>query len=441
MIRNNIIIMIVTFFNMSLVIAASVGPENLWQRTPRILNNDDWERGTINFLSRRKRSSINDDINLQLNAFGKNIYLNLQEKENTLYSSATPVHQLYSNSLMSQTIKIKGPNIQRKIYEDSQNRASFVLDTLPNGRRIIQNGYIGSENLTISADYSLLLEQSSILLNSWNTPSTNTYIFRRVQHNNYPFANPIELNYYNYRVPSKYNNNIQIPSTIYLEILVIIDYELFTRVGPNQILTYVLTFWNQVDTLYRSLDQPKYKLNIAGIVLPMDPVVLEYFSKDSNGRWYSESISYHTLVTENGKWLFKSQELLPLESYDIAVTMTPRQEEPIAVSPNEYRATVGISALNGACLIDHRYGQTHSVAIILDDGNFSGVQTAAHEIGHLLGSRHDKYPCPESDGYIMAPSYSSTENRFKWSRCTLRDFAYFLRTNPQCLYNRPRTLP
>lgn len=60
-----------------------------------------------------------------------------------------------------------------------------------------------------------------------------------------------------------------------------------------------------------------------------------------------------------------------------------RQEEPIAVSPNEYRATVGISALNGACLIDHRYGQTHSVAIILDDGNFSGVQTAAHEIGHL----------------------------------------------------------
>lgn len=84
----------------------------------------------------------------------------------------------------------------------------------------------------------------------------------------------IELNYYNYRVPSKYNNNIQIPSTIYLEILVIIDYELFTRVGPNQILTYVLTFWNQVDTLYRSLDQPKYKLNIAGIVLPM---VSKYF--------------------------------------------------------------------------------------------------------------------------------------------------------------------
>ncbi|KAK8763794.1 hypothetical protein V5799_033597, partial [Amblyomma americanum] len=61
------------------------------------------------------------------------------------------------------------------------------------------------------------------------------------------------------------------------------------------------------------------------------------------------------------------------------------------------------------------------VAIVKDDGRYSGVNTAAHEFGHLLGSPHDGYGdskrCPESGGHLMS-RYRQNSLAATFSECT-----------------------
>lgn len=60
-----------------------------------------------------------------------------------------------------------------------------------------------------------------------------------------------------------------VPDTLYPEILVIIDHSLYKLFQKNiyKMVSYLLAFWNGVDMKYRSLMNPKYRLNIAGIIL------------------------------------------------------------------------------------------------------------------------------------------------------------------------------
>lgn len=75
-------------------------------------------------------------------------------------------------------------------------------------------------------------------------------------------------NFYTY-----YQQMNTIPDTIYPEILIIIDYELLVNIGEDKIIIYLIQFWNQVDLLFRTLSNPQYKLNIAGIVIPMVMII------------------------------------------------------------------------------------------------------------------------------------------------------------------------
>ncbi|XP_070389394.1 A disintegrin and metalloproteinase with thrombospondin motifs like [Dermacentor albipictus] len=61
---------------------------------------------------------------------------------------------------------------------------------------------------------------------------------------------------------------------------------------------------------------------------------------------------------------------------------------------------------------------------------FSGVQTAAHEIAHLLNAPHDGDPeakeCPSEDGYLMSSPRRSGNNSCAFSYCTKKIIADFL---------------
>lgn len=60
----------------------------------------------------------------------------------------------------------------------------------------------------------------------------------------------------------------RIPETIYPEVLICVDYH-FNNVLQDKLITYILEFWNAVDLYYRPLQNPRYKLSIAGVVVAM----------------------------------------------------------------------------------------------------------------------------------------------------------------------------
>ncbi|XP_057326932.1 A disintegrin and metalloproteinase with thrombospondin motifs like [Microplitis mediator] len=224
------------------------------------------------------------------------------------------------------------------------------------------------------------------------------------------------------------------PAIIYPELLVIADYNFFARFrGIEDAILYLITFWNGVDMRYRSLENPKVRLNIAGILFAEDPYILSYI------RVLNENFMGLTkILRAKGKWLYFMQKLIPINSYDIAVTMTPFT---LCENLADCRILGQVAEIAGACHVDDGKKTMGRVAIIHDRGAFDGINTAAHELGHLFGMRHDgtvNQNCEARHGFMMAPSQEFTKYAFEWSQCSLIDMQNFLMSQrASCLNNKP----
>ncbi|XP_072141221.1 venom metalloproteinase antarease-like TpachMP_B [Dermacentor andersoni] len=113
-----------------------------------------------------------------------------------------------------------------------------------------------------------------------------------------------------------------------------------------------------------------------------------------------------------------------------------------------FRRVRGMAYAGAAC-------SSFSGALIYDDGKLEGLQTAAHEVLHLLGSQHDGQPaieyipnspgaedCPDNPQYVMAAN--PTSERVSLSNCTRDQVLAFLQTpEAACLLNTEprRSLP
>ena len=101
----------------------------------------------------------------------------------------------------------------------------------------------------------------------------------------------------------------------------------------------------------------------------------------------------------------------------------------------------------GACMPPHlNWDKHYGVAIVQDLGQFHGVETVAHEIGHLLGARHDgdQNTCCSDEGYMMNNVWTTERHAkrqsFKWSRCSVEYIETFLK-HQTCLFNIPARTP
>ncbi|KAH0564545.1 hypothetical protein KQX54_012709 [Cotesia glomerata] len=162
-----------------------------------------------------------------------------------------------------------------------------------------------------------------------------------------------------------------------------------------------------------------------------------------NLEYAPNKIDGHNVTRPVGEWLYNHQETFPLDSYDIAVTLTANGMWRKA-SGTEILLD-GIAYPSGSCKVFHDHQLVVKTVLVTEKGNFHGIQAGAHEIGHSLGiDDHDDQldkGCPKDAGTIISPS--TKLNGFKWSQCSL-DFLTQTFVNSthlkktECLYNKPK---
>ncbi|XP_058793271.1 A disintegrin and metalloproteinase with thrombospondin motifs like [Phymastichus coffea] len=222
--------------------------------------------------------------------------------------------------------------------------------------------------------------------------------------------------------------------TLYLEILVAVDYNLYKKLGENidDALEYIISFWSSVDLRFRPLRSPRIYINLAGIVIAKDDNAMYYIqeNKDVWGR-----VDGNAVIFEQGKY-FKNKN--QTANHDILVTLTGEDVCIVDTVRDVCKSeTIGASLIGASCL-------SHlSTAIVEDNGAFNGVVATTHEIAHLLGIPHDgtdeAAPCMTCESYIMAPSiFKYAVNNFRWSSCSKEIFNQVpAKRTAECLKNIP----
>ncbi|XP_037524012.1 uncharacterized protein LOC119401358 [Rhipicephalus sanguineus] len=148
------------------------------------------------------------------------------------------------------------------------------------------------------------------------------------------------------------------------------------------------------------------------------------------GLWHNgDLISNETLLKLNN-------EVRDDEAYQHAdaVYMATGREMITLITGGKSSYILGTAGSAKAC--------TDNKAAVGEDkpGKFSGVNTAAHEIGHLLGSPDDSPgvwgQCKTEEGYLMS-KYARGKRAFTFSDCSKNAIAHFLKLNTSaCLKSK-----
>ncbi|XP_014479480.1 PREDICTED: venom metalloproteinase 3-like [Dinoponera quadriceps] len=220
------------------------------------------------------------------------------------------------------------------------------------------------------------------------------------------------------------------PDIIYPEMLIIIDSKEYKILGGNieQAVKYLVAFWNGVDLRYRLLNTPRILFNIAGIVIALDDDALPCLE---NSRVEDTKVDSDLALRCTADYLYR-EERFPTHFYDMAIVMT--QLDMCNMLTNDFcdPSTLGYAYVAGACDRNVTKESSEAVGIVEDNGGFSGIIPTAHEIGHLIGARHDGNPngageCGAYDGFIMTNGLMLHENGFEWSSCSIDAFYRFIK--------------
>lgn len=237
-------------------------------------------------------------------------------------------------------------------------------------------------------------------------------------------------------------------AAVYPEILVVVDYTLVKKFGYSKTKTrdYVVNFMSAVNLRYKSVNSPKIELKIADILVSTSKQDTPFIY---NNILPSNSFDASTSLQDAGSYYYG--KTYPSVVFDIVLVLTGEEMCRFKTRGSKkcHPSTAGYAYVAGACKVNDHKKKISSVTIVEDDGGYSGVVVAAHEIGHLLGASHDgEYSpsylggpgarsCSTNDGFIMSDN-RRTERGLQWSSCSIAQFKHYLATpSASCMYNAP----
>ncbi|XP_054917033.1 venom metalloproteinase antarease-like TserMP_B [Dermacentor andersoni] len=207
-----------------------------------------------------------------------------------------------------------------------------------------------------------------------------------------------------------------------IETLLIIESELakYVQRTGNEIHAYASFFTGTVNMILQQL-QPPGMILLTGIQTNSDAQA-EYlvFTNDNvvDSTRTLKKLAIHVASTSE------------LQQQDMILYLIGRDMIQVN-SDGTRRVSFGAAFTGGVCTL-------RNAVLVTDNGNkFSGVISAAHEIGHLLGSPHDgsdtSTACSPNDGYLMSPK-AQGEIRPRFSQCSMDAISNFVTGYAQCLF-------
>ncbi|XP_011302463.1 venom metalloproteinase 2 [Fopius arisanus] len=389
---------------------------------------------------RVERRSADGSTGIYLKAFGADIELWLKPTDSVLAGYDTPVYLLKSGDSAPKITKFS--NVMERLdgFEDTKKSAALVVRRREDKSREMI-GTIGSEHLVIAPIPERLIGEvrrqrrsaDDIAVSEQDDHHYHIVYKRSPSSINVEHPEPLLA-----RADTQTESpQLPIPDTVYPELLIVVANDLYKKLGNDfwHSTAYILAFWNSVDLRYRTFQNPKFRLNIAGIVLAEDPEVLVYLAANAE----DENTTVATpALRESGTYWYARKDDIPIENYDIVVTMTSKALcNFYKGDPNCHPGTLGMAFIAAACKRSDYFKELGGSVLLTDSAAFDGVHTAVHELGHSFGARHDTTECPHTDGFIMAGVPHLNENSSDWSKCTVRQIQNYLETGPTCLYNKP----
>ncbi|KAJ8669675.1 hypothetical protein QAD02_000934 [Eretmocerus hayati] len=208
-------------------------------------------------------------------------------------------------------------------------------------------------------------------------------------------------------------------SIMYPKLLVVVEYNYFKALGNNitETVRYISTLWNAINLKYSRITSLEIKIMITGIIIQQDPTALRFIHDSCNNTDEGVKLSSHKMLNLGADYFrmdFNNE--VNFKNYDSVIVMT----------------NLNAGSIAGQAFLGKICDKYNNVAFVGDDTTYFGVNTGAHELGHLLSLPHDKTASSKDCDYLPSPGVATIMapfvpwvDRFIWSECSEKRLKIF----------------